>query len=133
MATCRLGCTAVGPRIYFFMGVRVLSDTDFAAVVRWAETAAQVVDAVGLYCYEPTTWIVHDVSGVDRVPTAYELERVLYRACTELQGLRTSPPPPIPHDVAASAAAQADKLTAEAATETDTSFSPVAPRSALVT
>lgn len=41
------------PRIYFFMGVRVLSDSDFAAVVRWAETAAQVVDAVGLYCYEP--------------------------------------------------------------------------------
>ena len=36
------------PRIYFFMGVRVLGGTDFAAVVRWAETAAQVVDAVGL-------------------------------------------------------------------------------------
>lgn len=28
------------------------------------------------------------------VPTAYELERVLYRACTELKGLRTAPPLP---------------------------------------
>src|SRR5206468_3175275 len=41
------------PKIYFFMAVRVLSDADFAAVVRWAQTAAQVVDKVGLYCYEP--------------------------------------------------------------------------------
>jgi hypothetical protein len=41
------------PRIYLFMAVRVVSDSDFNAVVRWAETAAQVVDAVGLYCYEP--------------------------------------------------------------------------------
>jgi hypothetical protein len=45
------------------------------------------------------------------VPTAYELERVLYRACTELQGLRTFPPPPIPHDVEPSAAVHAEQLT----------------------
>ena len=105
------------PRIYFFMGVRVLSDTDFAAVVRWAETAAQVVDAVGLYCYEPVDGSFTTYRRRQGVPTAYELERVLYRACTELQGLKTAPPEPIPHDVAASAAAQADKLTAEATTE----------------
>jgi len=102
------------PRIYFFMGVRVLSDSDFAAVVRWAETAAQVVDAVGLYCYEPVGDTFTTYQRRSGVPTAYELERVLYRACTDLQALRTSPPPPIPHDVAPSAAAQADSLTDEA-------------------
>lgn len=99
------------PRIYFFMGVRVISDSDFAAVVRWAETAAQVVDAVGLFCYEPVSDSFTTYRRRAGVPTAYELERVLYRACTELQGLKESPPPPIPHDVEPSAAAQAEQLT----------------------
>lgn len=86
------------PRIYFFFGVRVVTDSDFAAVVRWAETAAQVVDAVGLYCYEPTDSFTQYRRRVG-VPTAYELERVLYRACLDLRGLRDAPPPPIPVDV----------------------------------
>lgn len=103
------------PRIYFFMGVRVLGDTDFAAVVRWVETAAQVVDAVGLYCYESMPGSYTTYQRRSGVPTAYELERVLYRACTELQGLNTAPPPPIPHDVEPSAAAKADELTDRAA------------------
>lgn len=102
------------PRIYFFMAVRVLNDTDLAAVVRWAETAAQVVDAVGLYCYEPLAGSFTRYRRRSGVPTAYELERVLYRACIELQGLKASPPPPIPHDVEPSAAAMADVLTDEA-------------------
>jgi hypothetical protein len=106
------------PRIYFFMGVRVLGDTDFAAVVRWAETAAQVVDAVGLYCYEPTPGSFTTYRRHAGIPTAYELERVLYRACTELQGLRTAPPLPIPHDVEPSAARRAEELT-EMVTRTD--------------
>ncbi len=102
------------PRIYFFMGARVLGDTDFAAVVRWAETAAQVVDAVGLYCYEAVPRSFTNYRRRAGVPTAYELERVLYRACTELQALRTAPPVPIPHDVEPSAAAKADSLTDQA-------------------
>lgn len=105
------------PRIYFFMAVRVLSNTDFAAVVRWAETAAQVVDAVGLYCYEPVTAGHTTYRGRGGVPTAYELERVLYRACIELQGLRTAPPPPIPADVAPSPAAAAAYLSDESSTD----------------
>jgi hypothetical protein len=108
------------PRIYFFMAVRVLSDTDFAAVVRWAETAAQVIDAVGLYCYEPTGGSFTNYQRRDGVPTAYELERVLYRACVELQGLKDAPPPPIPHDVPPSAAAQADELRDEASKSAET-------------
>lgn len=102
------------PRIYFFMGVRVLGSTDLAAVIRWAETAAQVVDAVGLYCYEPVAGDFTSYRRSSGIPTAYELERVLYRACTELQGLRTALPPPIPHDVEPSAATRADVLTEEA-------------------
>ena len=100
------------------MGVRVLGDTDFAAVVRWAETAAQVVDAVGLYCYEPAPGSFTTYRRHAGIPTAYELERVLYRACTELHGLRTAPPPPIPHDVEPSAATRAEELT-EKVTRTD--------------
>lgn len=95
------------PRIYFFMGVRVLGDTDFTAVVRWAETAAQVVDAVGLYCYEPTSESHTAYRARSGVPTAYALERVLFRACTELQGLKASLPPPIPSDLPPSPAAEA--------------------------
>lgn len=95
------------PRIYFFMGVRVLGDTDFAAVVRWAETAAQVVDAVGLYCYEPLPGSYAEYRRRWGVPTVYELERVLFRACTELRGLRDAPPEPIPVDVPPSPATEA--------------------------
>jgi hypothetical protein len=75
----------------------------------------QVVDAVGLYCYEPVGDAFTTYRRRDGVPTAYELERVLYRACTELQGLRISPPPPIPHDVEPSAATRAVELTEAAA------------------
>jgi hypothetical protein len=98
------------PRIYFFMAVRVLGDADFNAVVRWAETAAQVVDAVGLYCYQPGLGSHTTYRARVGVPTAYELERVLFRACTELQRLRTAPPPPIPADLPPSPAAEAARL-----------------------
>lgn len=105
------------PRIYFFMAVRVLSDTDFGAVVRWAQTAAQVVDAVGLYAYEPMASSYTTYRQRPGVPTAHELERVLYRACIELRGLATSPPTPIPTDVEPSPAVAAEVLTGEASTE----------------
>jgi hypothetical protein len=80
------------PRIYFFLAARVLNDTDFAAVVRWAEAAAQVVDAVGLYCYEPVPGTFTTYQPRPGVPTAYELERVLFRAGTELQALNERQP-----------------------------------------
>jgi hypothetical protein len=99
------------PRIYFFMAARVVNDTDFAAVVRWAETAAQVVDAVGLYCYESMPGSFTSYQRRTGVPTVYELERVLYRACTELQGLKDAPPPPIPVEIPPSPSAVADELT----------------------
>ncbi len=54
------------------MGVRVLGATDLAAVIRWAETVAQVVDAVGLYCYEPFAGGFTTYRRSDGIPTAYE-------------------------------------------------------------
>ncbi|MGH9224820.1 MAG: hypothetical protein ACRD2W_13835 [Acidimicrobiales bacterium] len=99
------------PKIYFFMAVRVLSDTDFAAVVRWAQTAAQVVDAVGLYCYEPVEESFTRYRRRGRVPTEIELERVPYRACIDLRGLAADPPPPIPVGVPPSPATEAASLT----------------------
>ena len=75
------------PKIYFFMAVRVLSDSDYTATIRWAHTAQQVVDAVGLYCYEPVGGTTTDYRRRGGVPTELELERVLYKACLELRGL----------------------------------------------
>jgi len=69
----------------------VISDSDFNAVVRWCGAASQVVDAVGLYCFEPigpgdsTTY--RKRAGV---PTEMALERTLYKACLDLQQLRVT-------------------------------------------
>jgi hypothetical protein len=101
------------PKIYFFMAVRVLSDTDFAAVIRWAQTAAQVVDAVGLYCYEPIPGSFTRYRPRADVPTAHELARVLYSACLDLRQIALTPPQPIPVDVPPSPAAEAEALTDE--------------------
>lgn len=89
------------------MAVRIIGETDFAAVVRWAQTAAQVVDAVGLFCYEATPGSRTSYRARAGVETPYALERVLFRACTELQGLMRSPPPPIPSKVPPSPAVEA--------------------------
>jgi hypothetical protein len=86
------------PKIFFVMAVRVLDETDYRAAIRWAETAAQVLDAVGVYCYEPVEASLTQYRQ-RAVPAAYELARVLWRACQELQMLRTAPPPPIPTNV----------------------------------
>lgn len=75
------------PRIYFFLAVRVLNGSDFDATVRWAHTAQQVVDAVGLYCYEPEPGTTTTYRRRDGVPTDLELERVLYKACLDLRGI----------------------------------------------
>lgn len=103
---------ATRPRIYFFLAVRVVSNTDFAAVLRWAETAAQVVDAVGLFVYQPKADAFTDYERRSDVPAVYELERVLYRACTELQAIRSAVPQPVPL-VTPSPAAVASDLEAE--------------------
>ena len=95
------------PKIFFFMGIRVVGDTDLKATTQWAAAAAQAVDAVGLYCYEPDPLVAGKYRRRDGVPTEYGLDRVLFRACQELQMLRTAPPPPIPTALPPSPAARA--------------------------
>ena len=78
----------IEPKIYFFIGVRVVSQSDFDRMLTWATTAEQVVDAVGVFCFEPTA---EDRFTTYRkrtdVPPSLQLERVLYKACTDLQAL----------------------------------------------
>ncbi len=82
----------VEPKIYFFIGVRVINDADFAAVIKWAQTAEQVVDSVGVFCFEPiadgqfTTY--RKRAGV---PPNLQIGRVLYKACTDLQAIAKGP------------------------------------------
>lgn len=75
------------PRIYFFLAARVVSDSDFEAVVRWCGAASRVVDAVGLYCYEPVGDDFTSYRRRDGVPPVLALERTLYGACLDLQQL----------------------------------------------
>lgn len=78
----------IEPMIYFFIGVRVVSQSDFDRAMMWALTAEQVVDAVGVFCFEP---VAEDQFTTYRkrtdVPPSVQIERVLYKACTDLQAL----------------------------------------------
>ena len=65
--------------------MRVVSDADFTRTIQWAHTAQQIVDAVGLYCFTPDASSHTTYQRRDGVPADLELERVLYRACTDLQ------------------------------------------------
>jgi len=80
---------SVNPRIYFFLGVRVVSDADFERTLTWARTAQQVLDAVGIYCFELTDEGHTQYRRRTDVPPSLQLERVLYKACTDLQALGT--------------------------------------------
>lgn len=77
------------PRIYFFLGARVISESDFNLVRRWCAAAQQVVDAVGLFCFEPVADNLTTYRRRQGVPTDLAMERVLYRACLDLQQLRS--------------------------------------------
>lgn len=89
---------SVKPRSYVFIAARVISQKDHARVLRFANVAALVSDAVGVYCFtpvspsQPTSYVRQDV------PPHIELARVLFRACRDLSALRDRPPiePPGP-------------------------------------
>ncbi len=78
---------SVEPKIYFFIAVRVINDSDFERILKWASTAQQVLDAVGLYCFEPVGDSFTDYRQRDGVPPDLQLERVLYKACVDLQAM----------------------------------------------
>lgn len=76
---------SVDPKIYFCIGVRVINDADFERTLTWARTAQQVLDAVGLYCFEPVDESYTVYRRRTDVPASLQVERVLYKACTDLQ------------------------------------------------
>jgi hypothetical protein len=84
---------SVKPRTYVFIAARVIGDKDLARVVRFADVAGLVSDAVGVYCFapvsssQPTKYVRQDV------PSHIELSGVLFRACQDLAALRQKPRP----------------------------------------
>jgi hypothetical protein len=79
---------SVDPKIFFFIAVRVVNDADFERTIQWASTAQQVLDAVGVYCFEPDGRSFTTYRKREGVPADLQLERVLYKACVELQAVK---------------------------------------------
>jgi hypothetical protein len=74
------------PGSYLFVSARVLSDGDFNAVLNLCSAAAQVLDGVGLFCYEPipadpTSYRARSVPRM----SGLQIDTVLYRACQDLR------------------------------------------------
>ncbi|HUQ98373.1 MAG TPA: hypothetical protein VM166_02900 [Gemmatimonadaceae bacterium] len=81
---------SVKPRSYVFFAARVISDNDRARVVRFADLAALVSDAVGVFCFRPISANSPTRYAVEPVPSHVELDRVLYRACRDLASIHSS-------------------------------------------
>lgn len=105
---------SVRPSAYLFIAARVVSRTDLDAVIDFAQTAGQVVDAVGLFCFGPRRPSLSTRYAKMPVPVNLAIERVLYRACQDLAALKQEAPVPIP-DVRSPAAEAED--TADRATQ----------------
>lgn len=87
---------SVRPSAYLFVAARIVSKTDLDAAIAFAQTAAQVQDAVGLYCFGPTSASEPTKYAKLDVPTSFAIDRVLYRACQDLAALKSEAPVPIP-------------------------------------
>lgn len=73
------------PSTYLFMCARVVSDSDFDRVLAHMRRAAQVVERVGLFCYEPVSTGLWTSYRSREIPDAsLEMDRVLYEACQDL-------------------------------------------------
>lgn len=89
---------SVKPSSYVFIAARVNSDNDFARVLRLANVAGLVSDAVGVYCFAPVSPEQQTTYTSRQVPPHIELARVLFRACQDLAAIRSTTPiePPTP-------------------------------------
>jgi hypothetical protein len=104
------------PHAYLFIAARVTSPHDCDRVIRHAEVAGQVFDGVGIFCFQPIS-AAQPTSYVavpdDSVPASFQLERVLYRACQNLQSLEAEGPTLLPSDAPLGPAAQLADDTAQ--------------------
>lgn len=82
----------VRPTTYLFIAARVTGGGDLQRVQQFARIAGQLVDAVGVYCYGPKDAAQPTVYEALPVGSDIELDRVLFRACRDLVGLKDRPP-----------------------------------------
>jgi len=89
---------SVPPRSYVFFAARVTGANDHARVVQFANLAAQVSDAVGVFCFTPVSPSHPTKYKPLPVPPHVELARVLFNACQDLMALQAVQPivPPSP-------------------------------------
>lgn len=105
---------SVPPFSYLFIAARAVSRLDFDAIVKFAQTAAQVQDGVGIFCFMPVSPDQPTTYTKVAVPTALSLDRVLYRACQDLVVLSREAPVAIPSSaVGPAAGAEAEAAGAE--------------------
>jgi len=83
---------SVKPRSYLFIAARVIGPGDLRQVIRKADHAALVSDAVGLFAYGPIREAEPTTYEPAAVPSHLELGRVLFRACQELTAIRNARP-----------------------------------------
>ena len=87
---------SVEPKAYLFIAARIVGKSDHEAAVKFADTASQVMDGVGLFCFGPESESQPTTYRVMRVPDHLGMDRVLYRACQDLVALRDQATEPIP-------------------------------------
>jgi len=83
---------SVKPRSYLFIAARATSDNDYQRLIRIANVAGLVSDAVGVYCFTPVSASQPTTYKPRKVPPHIELARVLFRACQDLTALKTAEP-----------------------------------------
>lgn len=83
---------SVRPRSYVFFAARIVSDRDRDRVIRFADLAGLVSDAVGVFCFRPVEGTKPPHYETVAVPSHVEMSRVLFRACQDLTSLRAAAP-----------------------------------------
>lgn len=105
---------SVKPKSYVFFAARVISDRDRERVVRFADLASLISDAVGVYCFGPVSSDQPTLYRREAVPPHLELDRVLFRACQDLTAIKRSRPIEAPTP---SPAIEAESISLEEASE----------------
>jgi hypothetical protein len=88
-----------------------VSKLDYDATVALARAAGQVMDAVGLFCFEPESAATPTRYKACAVPREIGMDQVLHRASQRLASLREEPVEEVGR--ATSHAAEAQQLIAE--------------------
>lgn len=99
---------SVKPRSYVFFAARVVSDKDRDRVIRFADVASLVSDAVGVFCFRPVADDQPTTYRAEAVPSHIAIDRVLFRACQDLTSLKKAVPVEAPTPSPAAAAEETE-------------------------